>query len=497
MSIEVVEEPLSICVDPAARGAQPLVRELVAFTDGAPPGEERGWSRGVVVADLDADGWPDLVVPRELEVAWMRGGPDGFVPEPDVLATPVEGGIGAAVVDLEGDGDLDVLVLRFEGPPVLLENLGNFSFAWFGAQPPAPEGCVESAAFGDMDLDGDLDLFLGGGGYKLGRGEDDGFFACPSALLEWTGEDWLDRTDELHPDVHANKLLAAGWLEADEDLWPELYVVSDLPAETPGNRLLDNDGEHLWSSGSSMDVKIAGMGLAIGDLNDDGRIDVAVPGTREYRLFMSQPSGWVDYAASAGLSGQGNRGQVQGWGLALQDVDNDGDLDVPVVYGPLSEGGATPVQRDAMFIQTDALTFEDRADVWAWADGWNARGLVVADVNRDGWLDLIKRELGGRVVVDLARCGEGNAIEIALEQAGSRNRFAVGARIEVHAGDTVHRRWVLADTGGHASSGPPEVHVGLGEVDRIDQLRVTWPDGTASTVRSIHAGQRVTLRRER
>ncbi|MFT4975790.1 MAG: hypothetical protein ACI8S6_001683, partial [Myxococcota bacterium] len=107
---------------------------------------------------------------------------------------------------------------------------------------------------------------------------------------------------------------------------------------------------------------------------------------------------------------------------------------------------------------------------------------------------LIKRELGGALTIDRARCGAAGWLSVGLEQDGE-NRDAIGARISVEASGTWQHRWVWSGGSSFAVTLPPRVHFGLGDATLVDQIVVTWPDGTEQSFEGAAARQHLTLRR--
>ncbi|MEQ1507143.1 MAG: CRTAC1 family protein, partial [Myxococcota bacterium] len=184
--------------------------------------------------------------------------------------------------------------------------------------------------------------------------------------------------------------------------------------------------------------------------------------------------------------------------------DNDGDLDGVVAYGAFdvavpNEDWDNPAhQPDALWLQQPDGSFEDAAVEWGVADPGKNRGIVVADFDGDGWLDLAKRDLGGPSLLYVSRCGRDNWIKVRLRDDAIANRNAVGARVRVVGADGVARsRWVTAGGTGYGTGGPPEVHVGLGDADAVDHVEVQWPDGTESWAAfGVPANQTVTIHRE-
>lgn len=146
-------------------------------------------------------------------------------------------------------------------------------------------------------------------------------------------------------------------------------------------------------------------------------------------------------------------------------------------------------QVDALYIQDEDGLFDDRAPQWGADDRDDGRSIVTADLNNDGYLDLIKMS---RVL--LSRCGDDDWLRVRLHGPGA-NPDAVGARLELSSGDTLQTRWIDGGSTGHASSGPPEAHFGLGVAGDL-QLTVHWPDGATSVIEDLTARTIVVVSRD-
>ena len=424
--------------------------------------------RGVTIVDFDGDGILDLFVPHTDIVSrlYLGTGDGGFT---DVTSDALNGGLrgafGSSAADFDGDGDFDLVVYRAREPVVLLLNDGSAGFTMqeHPEWDPGNLGCGGSASWADFDLDGDLDLFYG----RLGRYNAPDYFTCDSALLRNAGDGSFENASHLlSPDVQYMRVMASGWHQIDDDPWPELYTIADLPEFLDGARLLDNDGGELTQlNATGTEVDIAGMGLAAGDLNEDGIVDFVVPGIDELRVLRSAGERrWVDIADAASLIPSRSNNQSVAWGGELVDLDNDGWLDLPMGYGTIPQSDLA-TQPDAIYRNRGDGTFEEVGASWGFDDGWTTRGFVVADLNRDGWLDMVSRELGGRVAVRTATCGPGHWLGVTLH-SDSDNRFGVGARVEVDIDGRTLWREVYAGSTSFNSGGPPEVHFGLGEAHR-------------------------------
>ena len=500
--VEVVASDPIVCTDPSQRAAAPF--------DVIRSREEREkknwfWGAGAIVGHFDADAHLDVLLPGFWETYLYRGQPaDLFDDHTDDLAgLPLAGAAGGSTADYDGDGDMDVLVTRFLAPDVLLRNDGgqfvDVSEA-AGIQRESKRSIASS--WGDIDADGDLDLFVGGYGV-IDQSREDPDHANfdpgdPAALYLNNGDGtFTDVSDRLPAEAHDGLTFTGGFVDVDLDGALDLYIVNDFGNSFP-NVLLRNqgDGTFLLHPEAGLDIAMTGMGVAIGDLNGDLFPDFAMGAWNGNHLLKSTAVGWVDYTDAVGFVNDLDRTQKIGWGVEFHDLDNDGDLDMPMVYGHLDATyESSERQPDAMYLQHADGTFEDVGQDWGFNHPTVGRGFVVADLDDNGWLDVVKRDLAGPSLVYVAKCGEAHWLRVRLHQGGM-NRFAVGARVEFEvAGDSALRsRTVLAGSAGHASGPPPEVHVGLGDA-AATTVRVVWPDGEVSVLPNVAADRILDIHR--
>ncbi|MEE2751499.1 MAG: CRTAC1 family protein [Myxococcota bacterium] len=500
------------CVDPSARtvlGPMELWENDAWMAQWVDEGEDPlrllGW--GVVVADFNGDGFQDIFLPnmgeKQLFMGQAGGGWENETASrlPDLRSSPGQGGVAA---DLEGDGDLDLLVLN-AGRNTLLVNDGDGRFEASGSPGDLNEvdEVTYSAAFGDFDLDGDLDLL--NAEMRSERVDDPGggethewTVGVPSHLYTNDGQGGLELADELLPaDTNDGYPFTISWLDFDSDGDLDIYVGNDHGVEVRSNRFWRNEGGVFEDVSEQTATDAAGdtMGMGIGDLNGDGLPDVAFSGTLELVILESQADGtWVRTEEARGIVLAED--QEIGWGVELVDLDNSGTLDLATAFGywpPLTD--SLLEQPDAIYLNLDGQ-FMDVASEWGMDDRGLGRGFSVGDLNGDGWLDMVKRELGLPAKVYLSRCGEQSWLKVRLRQPGTANYFGVGAEVRVEAGGETWRRWMMAGGTSIASSSPLELHFGLGEVDVVDAITVVWPDGEQAVIPGMAARRSVVVTRE-
>lgn len=468
---------------------------------------------GVVVADLTGDDHLDIFLPTAGQDRLYVGQPDGTFADQTATRLPAlawDESDSASAADADGDGDLDLYVGN-RGPNVLYRNDEGIFIATTDAGVDDGDYYTAGSAWGDMDRDGDLDLIT------LNHGRDGipiaDFFAGtppaadPNHLYENVGDlGFEDHTAALGQAGSDAYSFAGGWLPLDGDTTASLYFVNDLGPLYRPNVALRGDGAGNFSpiEDRGLDVATFGMGLGVGELGTDGLPDLLITSWDELHLLESAPDGvWYDVAVARGLVP--GEGRHLGWGAELADLDNDGDLDAMVAFGwlvmPEEEerlfeeelGLRNPRdQPDGVWRQEGDGTFTQVAEAWGLAQTGNGRGFVLADLDGNGFLDVVKRDLAGPARIYLAACDQRAWLVIAPRQEGS-NPFAIGARIEVVAGA---RTWVTDVRAGgtsYGSSGPPEVHVGLGDLDAIDQVRIRWPDGSETVTGALSTRQKVRI----
>ena len=504
---EVQVEQIAGAACEMAETAWPLRRSTNSDWDAQAVFEAWQWHTGpwgVAVADFDADGFHDVYLPQIGPSQLYRNDGTGEMLDVSHTHLPTVDGVGiaATAVDLDGDNDLDIVESGL-GHVWLLINDGEGRFT-LGDEMALDDATIYfGSAWADMDGDGDLDGIvpaLPSSVPSLEEIEANDFLAgAPDVLLENTPDGLVDASHRL-PDTNDGYTFISAWQDMEGDAQPEILVMNDNFFAGRSNRLWKSNGDTFddVSVKYGLDQSMGSMGLGITDGNGDRLPDLLISGWRELVYLVSDAATgvYISSAVAEGFAPLDESTQWIAWAVEYADLDNSGDEEALVTYGhgEFFTELSTPVdQADALFVRTGSAV-RDAGSQWGFGDQTFGRGMTVADLNRDGHPDVIRRPVFSVGTIDMPRC-TGAAWTVVEPRQSTGNRRAIGARIQVEASGQQWVRWVRAGGTGLSGGGPPEAHIGLGTADRIDRLVIQWPDGVETVLTDLPTHHRLIITR--
>ena len=496
-----------LCAWPALAGAE-SAPSFVPRPDALPVEHvySGGWEHfvggGVAVFDCNGDDRPDIAAAGGTEPARLfvnatasPGAPIRF----DASALPeLDGTTGIYPLDIDGDGALDLAVLRV-GANRLLQGDGTCGFTDATARWGFEGGDAWSTAFSATWEAGTSLPTLAIGNY-VDRDDPEGpFGACDDNALHRPEGGRYTAPLPVAPGYCALSLLISDWQRSGT---PELRISNDR------HYYLRGGYEEMWrlsplaprTEADGWDkVSLWGMGIASADLTGDGRPEVMLTSMGDQLLQFNDNAGWRNAPFEIGTAAQrphvGDDGRPStGWHAEFGDVDNDGRLDLFIAKGNVDQMPSNAMaDPNNLLMQEPDGSFRETAARAGVADPVRSRGAALADLDGDGRLDLVVSARRAPLKIwqnQTTETGAWIAVEPRMEAPNTR---AVGAWIEVEAGGRRQAREVTVG-GGHGGGQAGPIHFGLGTAETA-RVRVTWPDGTVGTWQEIPANRRMTIRR--
>lgn len=445
---------------------------------------------GVAAFDCSGDGKPELFLAGGTNKATLyrndseTGGALKFTAIPS--GAELDRVTGAYPLDIDGDGILDLVVLR-SGEDVVMKGEGQCRFHRANEAWGFTGGDAWSTAFSATWEKGADWPTLAVGTY-IDRTQD--AFPWGSCTDNWLFRPkgkGFDAPLPLKPSYCALSMLFTDWNRSGT---PSLRVSNDREYYKGGTEqmwhLPPGQPPALYTAAEGWKpLKIWGMGIASSDVNGDGYPDYFLTSMADSKLQVlaggPDKATFKDVAFAMHATAHrpytgGDLRPSTGWHAEFQDVNNDGWQDLFVAKGNVSDMPDFAHDDPNNLMLGGPEGFVEAGDKAGVASMKQARGAAVVDLNGDGQLDIVvvNRNTGAEVWRNTG-AGLGHWLQVALHQDGA-NRDAIGAWIEVRQGDRVQRREITSG-GGHAGGQLGWWHFGLGEA--VDaEIRVIWPDGT-------------------
>lgn len=416
------------------------------------------YNHGIIVGDYDNDGFDDILVSGYTGVQLLINQGDGTFQEGSSFAgLNVRKWTGCgAFADLNGDGLLDIVLTSYGS-----WSFKNNPFCWSSKDNKVRDSCSPTIFSGLGNV-----VFFGNG-----------------------DKTFRDATNESHLIEKARSLsVAAADLDGDRDV--DLYIANDMQP----NFVYRNEGKGEFKeigirAGAATDprgVSQGSMGVAIGDCNGDEKFDILVTNFEKELPALYVGKSNLSYrfqtnAANIGLLGD----DFVSWGTVFADLNTDGDEDLAIVSGQLIQSRSRAKQKSNLFVNKGKGQFEEITNRSGdfFAQERLARGLISADFDNDGKLDLFvtitesPSQLAHNVTKDV-----GNYLSVRLIGTND-NRSAIGTTLRLK---TAERSWTKQVIGGGSflSSSDHRVHFGVGKTASLPAtLLVQWPNGKDDTIK--------------
>lgn len=479
---------------------------------------------GVALFDYDMDGDIDMYLTGGSQPDKLFRNEGNFVFEDvsDISGIGVTQNIktmGVAAGDLNNDGYKDLVITTTEDSHnLLLLNSGQGAFNEVSLTAGIADSAFSiSATLGDYNLDGFLDIYVAN------------YVETPAFLYDAVGN-----VIGFDPTCYANTLyknngdntfsevagfinagdegcgLATAFTDFDNDSDLDIYVANDFGEWHIANTLLknrfDQDRFEDVSTTSGANGAIYGMGVAVGDYDEDGDLDYYVTNLGRNLLLQNSGDGtFIDVTTEAGVEDTYDDSLLSvGWGTAFIDYDNDSYLDLLVNNGEIPTFDFlenNPLNKNKLYKNNNGAGFEDISELAGFDSPFRGRGLAYGDLDNDGDLDIVATVVERYPVNTMhTQIYKNNAPTdnswLKLNLVGKKNnRDGYGAHVKLYAEERELMREVDGGSS-HVSQHSSDVHFGLGQIAQIDSVIIVWPGGNLQHLELLEINSRYTIEEE-
>ena len=444
---------------------------------------------GVSFADFDNDGWDDITYASEngVDLYFFKNtnGVFNLVNFNGISNTSKAKQV--IWVDYDNDGDKDFFVTAIEGKNAFYSNDGEMNFTDISSTIGIfqTDLFTYGASFGDIDNDGDLDLFISN------RSPEDHNY-----LYRNDSGIYVDITGTSGISLEGQLSFCSIFFDYDKDGLQDIYVSNDK--EENINRLYKNLGDGVFqdvSESSNAGVDVSAMSTTLGDFNNDGWFDIYITNTPFSQVSSIQGNVLLknngDGTFTNVATETGTSFDSVGWGSVFLDADNDGLLDI---YVSSSENGNGSLISSAFYHQQDDETFTIPQDIGFNTDLRESYTNAIGDINNDGKPEIVVgNDTDNNFLWQNNTLNENNWLKVKLEGVVS-NKDGIGNTIEINVDGQSQYRYTLAGEG-YLSQNSFYEFFGTGLSNLIDYVKVTWTStGATETFNNIEANQSITIK---
>ena len=475
-------------------GMAGMAQQFTALTN-SPLVTTPGDSRSVNLVDVNGDGLDDVFISNGLHTGqnnelYLNQGNGTFEQvEGDPIVSDNSPSDGTTFADTDNDGDLDAYMVTWFGQPnFFYRNEGNGAFTHLAEAVTGNTGThSETAAFGDYDQDGLVDVFI------TNSGGDD----LRNFLYHNTGNNTFAKINATWMNEQVPSR-SANWADYDNDGDLDLYVTNE---EQNKNNLIRNNGNGTFTKITDDPTVMesqSSITASWADVNNDGLLDLFVGNTGNFvpdnnRLFLNNGAGGFVAAAPGPISTDGGCT----FGSAFEDYDNDGDLDLFV-----ANGFCNGLIVNFLYKNDGAGNFVRDQDALPSFITPCSYGAAWGDLNDDGFPDLVVANCKKTNTAPqpnhsvFINNGNGNNwLKIKLIGVTS-NLSAIGARIRVsttNGGQALNQIREISAQSGYCGQNSLTAHFGVGAAAQIDSISIRWPSGLVQTLGITPANQTITV----
>lgn len=435
---------------------------------------------GVSFFDYDNDGWDDVTIACKGSdpVRFFRNTGGQLIEE--FYGITITGHSKQVIwVDYDNDNDNDLFVTRLDGSNLLYQNDGNLNFTNVSAAAGFSNFNIlytYGATFGDIDNDGDLDLFLS---------NKDVSGTVPNKLYRNNGNGtFSDISFAAGISLSGHLTFCASFFDYDNDGFQDIYMSNDRFVNT--NILYKNNGDNTFtdvSVVSGSNIAANAMSTTIDDFNYDGWLDIYITNTAEgNHLLKNNGDGtFDDIAIPSGLSFNSI-----GWGANFFDADNDTDMDLYVssMVDNTDSGLLTTAFYECQNDQTYVLSTTSGFD----SDEFKSFSNAIGDIDNDGFQDfIVANQAPDNHSLWHNQNDTNNWLKVKLKGVQS-NTNGIGSWIEVYANNKVMYRYTICGEGFLGQNSATEIF-GVGTATTIDYVKVTWLSGIEDVISNVNPNQ--------